>query len=58
MIISDFENAFQQDFNQRAYLRIFGSVLFELNVPDPILDIIRPQVPYFSQPFADILNRG
>lgn len=32
-----------QDFNQRAYLRIFGSVLFELNVPDPILDIIRPQ---------------
>ena len=33
-----------QDFNQRAYLRLFGSFLFELNVPDPTLDLIRPQV--------------
>jgi len=33
-----------QDFNQRAYLRLFGSFLFELNVPDPMLDLIRPQV--------------
>jgi len=33
-----------QDFNQRAYLRIFGSLLFELGVPDPSLDLIRPHV--------------
>ena len=33
-----------QDFNQRAYLRVFGSWLFELNAPDPALDQIQPQV--------------
>jgi len=33
-----------QDFNQRAYLRILGSWLFELNAPDPALDQIQPQV--------------
>jgi len=32
------------DFNQRAYLRLFGSFLFELNAPDPTLDPIQPQV--------------
>ena len=32
------------DFNQRTFLRIFGSLLFELSVPDPTLDLVRPQV--------------
>jgi len=33
-----------QDVNQRAYLRLFGSWLFELNAPDPSVDPIQPQV--------------
>ncbi|KAL1530185.1 hypothetical protein AB1Y20_001101 [Prymnesium parvum] len=32
------------EFNQRAYLRLFGSWLFDLNAPDPTLDPIQPQV--------------
>ena len=32
------------EFNQRAYLRLFGSWLFDLNAPDPSLDPIQPQV--------------
>ena len=32
------------EFNQRAFLRLFGSWLFDLNAPDPSLDPIQPQV--------------
>lgn len=32
-----------QDFNQRTYLRVFASLLFELSVPDSTLDLLRPQ---------------
>lgn len=30
-------------FNQRPYLRLFGTLLFELNTPDPLLDQMQPQ---------------
>lgn len=30
-------------FNQRPYLRLFGTLLFDLNAPDPLLDLMQPQ---------------
>ena len=42
-LVKAYERA-PHDFNQRAYLRVLGSFLFELNAPDPALDPIQPQV--------------
>ena len=47
LLIQDLQMAYERaphNFNQRAYLRILGSLLFELNAPDPTLDPIQPQV--------------
>ena len=35
---------YPQGFNQRVYLRLIGSWLFDLNAPDPALDPIQPQI--------------
>ena len=42
-IVKSHERA-PHDFNQRAFLRVFGSLLFELLAPDPALDAIQPRV--------------